>query len=106
MFDRRFNCRGGAVVQKRPAEPQSPERRGTNLLAVSSRLLDAVAGSDVMQQQIGKQWYRFAIEGRVRARTRFEPRDVASGATGIGEDRFASKGRFVRLTSSGWSQKT
>ena len=49
------NRRGAAVVQQRPAQPQSPQRRRPDLVGLGGALPDAVAGADVVQQQIGEQ---------------------------------------------------
>ena len=41
---------GGAVMQKRPAAPKSPQRRCPDLFRSAGRLPNAVAGTDIVQQ--------------------------------------------------------
>ena len=48
----RFLQSRGAIVQKRAAEPQAPERRRSDFVRFRRALLDAVAGSDVMEQKV------------------------------------------------------
>src|SRR6187431_1483778 len=78
--------RGTAVVHQRSAEPNSPQRWSPDLVLLRGVLLDAIAGADVVQQQIRKQGQRLPIERGRRVGAGREHGDVARRAAEGGED--------------------
>jgi hypothetical protein len=66
LLDRFIDGRGTPIVQHRPAESEPPQRRRPDLVSHRCVLLDAVAGVDVVQQEIRKQRHEFPIEQRIR----------------------------------------
>ena len=87
--DRLLDGGRGAVVEQRPAEAQSPQRRCANLLGRPRLLLNPVAGTDVVEQQIGEERHGHAIEERIRARAGRQRRCVAGRAADGAEDLLA-----------------
>ena len=77
-IDRALDRRGAAVVQQRPPQAESPQRRRPDFVRPCSRLRDAVAGTDVVQEQIGEKRDVLAIEERIGARAGCERRDMAA----------------------------
>src|SRR5438477_260093 len=65
--DRVFDRGGAAVMQEGPPEPQSPEGRRPNLFRVRRSLGNPIAGTNVMQQQIGEQGHWLSIKQRMGA---------------------------------------
>lgn len=63
-----LNRGGRAVVHKRPSKAEAPEARCTDLLGRGDALCDAIAGADIVQQQIGKHWDQAAVEEGIGAR--------------------------------------
>ena len=97
--NRLVGSRGTSIVQKRPAEPQAPERGRPDLVAGGGSLFDTVAGADIMQEKIGMQGNRFAIEERIRVWTRHQNGRVAGRAAGEPEKRFAIADGFVHRSA-------
>ena len=83
---------GGAVVEEGAAETQSPERGRADLACQGGGLRDAVSGGYVVQQQIGKERYRAAVEDRVGVLPGEQDGDMTAGASYGGEDGFAAEG--------------
>jgi hypothetical protein len=54
--------RGGAVVQQRPAQPEAPQRRRPELQRLGGLLPDAVAGPDVVKEQVREERHHLAVE--------------------------------------------
>ena len=87
--DRVFDGGRRAVVEQRTTEAQAPQRRCANLLGRAGCLLNAVAGPDVVQQQIGEERHGDTIEERVRARPGRQHRRVTGAAADGAEDALA-----------------
>ena len=85
----RFDRRRAAVVQERAAVAKPPQRGRADLRAGRGRLIDAVAGADVVQQEIGEELHGLAIEERVVAAAGRERGNVTRGAADLGEDALA-----------------
>ena len=64
-------------MQERPTEAKSPQRRRADLLAGGRGLLDPITSRHIVQQQIGEERHRAAVEQRIRARSRCQGGDVA-----------------------------
>jgi len=52
MSANRFFQSRGAIVQKRTAQPQTPEGGRPDFVRLRCALLDTIAGSDIMEQQV------------------------------------------------------
>jgi hypothetical protein len=53
-FDRIGDRHRAAIVQERSPEAQPPQRWRSDLAWLSGALLDVVASTDIVQQQVGK----------------------------------------------------
>jgi hypothetical protein len=91
-----FGRRRRSVVQQRAPQPQPPERRRADLFLLGRTLHDAVAGAHVVQQQIGEERHRLAVEQRVAARARVQHRVMAGGAADGGKHLLAGRGELAR----------
>src|SRR5205814_6759117 len=84
-----FDSGDASVVEEGTPEPQSPECRRSNLFRIRRRLRNPIAGTDVMQEQIGKQGHRLSIELRDGAWSGHQRGDVTGGASDRTEDALA-----------------
>ena len=82
-------------MHQRPAQTQPPQRRGPELRRLRRFLPDAVAGPDVVQQQVGEKRHDLVIEHGVRAGARLQRRHVTGGAADAGEQLLAHTRRLV-----------
>ena len=91
--DRLLDRRRRAVVQERPAEPQTPQRRRADF--VGRRPCDAVAGADVVQQQVRKQRDGRRSNSRLRLAAGRQRRHVARRTADRREHCSPARGRVA-----------
>src|SRR6185369_3310388 len=103
--DSRSRSRRASVVQQRPSETQSPQSGRSDLLSRSCCLHDAVAGTDVVQQQVGIERDRLSVKQRVTIGGCGQDGDVAGGTTNRPEQPLTGLNGVVHGTATDGREK-
>ena len=84
-------------MEEGTAEAQSPERGRPDLVCQGGGLRDAVSGGYAVQQQVGIERYRAAVEYRIGVASGEQDGDMTAGASYGGEDGFAAVALLASL---------
>src|SRR5437870_2566018 len=105
LADGALDGRNAAVVQQRPAQAQAPQARLPNFCGCRSALLDAVAGPDIVKQQIGEERHGLAVEERIHAGTGGQSWHMTARAANALEDSLPIARNVIDGAARHWREK-